>query len=81
MPMTARTSAVLISLRQIQAASVILDNPSRLTPNPIYQLCACFVNYVPLLWMMVRLHGSLVHYVLNARFLNYVDYAKYVGHV
>jgi hypothetical protein len=36
----------------------------------MYQLRAFFVNYVPLLWTMVRLLGCLVHYVLNATFVN-----------
>jgi hypothetical protein len=40
--------ALLISNRHIQAASIILESPSRLTPNPMYQLRAFFVNYVPL---------------------------------
>jgi hypothetical protein len=50
MPVTGPTSALLISNRHIQTTSIV-ESPSRLTPSPIYQLRACFVNYVPLLWM------------------------------
>jgi hypothetical protein len=52
-PMTGPMSALLISNRHIQAANIILESPSRLTPNPMYQLRAFFVNFVPLLWTMV----------------------------
>jgi hypothetical protein len=65
-PVIAPTSVVLISLRQIQAASVILESPSRLTLNLICELQACFVNHVPLLWTMVGLCPSLVEYVRHA---------------
>ena len=48
-PVTALTSALLISNRHIQATCVVLESPSCLTNSSQ----ACFVNYVLLLPMFV----------------------------
>jgi hypothetical protein len=73
---TALTSALLISNRQIQGACVVLTSPSCLTLNLKHALSTMCFFLLPMLVMVQlgRLCAHLVDYVRCVDCLNYADF-------
>jgi hypothetical protein len=63
-PVTTLTSVVLMSLPQIQAASVIVDSPTRLTLK-LHLIYLSYVNCVHAMWTMCIICGWYVNYVVH----------------